>query len=580
MKSRAVEIRAWTLTYVIRGNVIRLGETLKEGLEEQWEDLENNAKIHLEHYYHIGFEERRAAEEILDLSQKLVSVSSAIVELKDRGRGNEELFEKVKKELGPVFYPLRKALDKHLSVHLEELSKAEEEIYGKYGANIRYVIILSLLLTLLALFIGLLVDRLFVRYLGERDRAEKSLKISEKQYRELVQNANSIVIRWDMNGNITFFNEFAQGLFGYSSDEIIGKNLVGTIVPERDSSGRDLKEMIKCIIQNPEDYAINENENISRDGRRVWTAWTNRAVYDEDGSIKEILSVGNDITRLKESEELLRNVNREISSLNRRMEKELKAAARLQQSLLPKALPDITGIEFAWVLKPCEELAGDIFNIFRLDEEDVGLFLLDVSGHGVSSALFSVALSRMLSPVPDQSSLLKTYSDNPLGFTVVPPVQVADNLNKRFPLDSIIEQYFTFFYGILNLKTVEFRYVFAGHPGFIFHPRDAEPRFIETASTPIGFAEETEYEEHSLILSQGDRLYIYSDGIPEAMNLKNEAFGLKRIISSLTEDSDLPIKDSVDFLIGRLKQWFENTRQNDDISVIALEIKETAARNV
>ena len=140
----------------------------------------------------------------------------------------------------------------------------------------------------------------------KRKEVEKTLRESEKKYRELVQNTNSIILRIDITGCITFFNEFAQKFFGYTKDEILGKNVVGTIVTEMDTSYRDLKAMIKDIIKNPKRYAVNENENIRRNGERVWIAWTNKGVFDKDGHISEILCIGNDITERKHAEEALR----------------------------------------------------------------------------------------------------------------------------------------------------------------------------------------------------------------------------------------------------------------------------------
>ena len=133
----------------------------------------------------------------------------------------------------------------------------------------------------------------------------ESLRESEAQYRELVQNANSIIYRRDHQGHIIFFNEYAQSFFGYSEEEIIGKHVVGTIVPEKDSSGRDLAVMIGDISQHPNRYATNINENMRRNGNRVWVSWTNKAIRDEHGDVREILCVGNDITALRETENAL-----------------------------------------------------------------------------------------------------------------------------------------------------------------------------------------------------------------------------------------------------------------------------------
>lgn len=149
----------------------------------------------------------------------------------------------------------------------------------------------------------------------KRKKVEKTLRESEKKYRELVQNTNSIVLRMDINGSITFFNEFAQKFFGYTKDEILGKNVVGTIVPEIDTSYLDLEAMIKDIIQNPDLYTINENENIRRNGERAWIVWTNKGAIDKDGHITEILCIGNDITEHKKAEEATRKSQQEFVSL-------------------------------------------------------------------------------------------------------------------------------------------------------------------------------------------------------------------------------------------------------------------------
>jgi len=157
--------------------------------------------------------------------------------------------------------------------------------------------------------------RITVQDITKRKRTENILQESEKKYRELVQNTNSIILRMDINGRITFFNEFAQKFFGYTKDGILGKNVVGTIVPEMDTSYRDLKAMIKDIIQNPNLYTINENENIRRNGERVWILWTNKGAIDKDGHITEILCIGNDITEHKKTEEALYKSQQEFDSL-------------------------------------------------------------------------------------------------------------------------------------------------------------------------------------------------------------------------------------------------------------------------
>jgi PAS domain S-box-containing protein len=142
--------------------------------------------------------------------------------------------------------------------------------------------------------------------LAERKRAEEASRASESKYRELVENANSIVLYWARDGRILFLNEFGQKFFGYSAREIIGRHVMDTIVPETDSTSHDLRSLMDQITANPKAFEQNINENIRRNGERVWIAWTNKAVRDEQDQITEVLSIGQDITERKRAEEALR----------------------------------------------------------------------------------------------------------------------------------------------------------------------------------------------------------------------------------------------------------------------------------
>ena len=142
--------------------------------------------------------------------------------------------------------------------------------------------------------------------ISERKVILEKLRKNEERYRELVENANSIILRMDPEGRITFFNEFAQSFFGYTEAEILGQNIIGTIVPRTDSTGRDLAAMIRGIIRNPVEYVHSENENIRKNGERVWVYWTNKALTDAAGHFNGVLCIGSDITERKNAEEALK----------------------------------------------------------------------------------------------------------------------------------------------------------------------------------------------------------------------------------------------------------------------------------
>ncbi len=149
---------------------------------------------------------------------------------------------------------------------------------------------------------------------GEPKHNYSPLLKTLENYREVVDYTNSIIMRLDKDGNIIFLNKFGQAFFGYSENEVLGRNVVGTIVPETDKDGRPLGQMIRDIMRRPDNYLLNQNENMRRNGERVWVSWTNRPIFDENGNLKELLSVGIDHTALRRVEEELRKSKEELET--------------------------------------------------------------------------------------------------------------------------------------------------------------------------------------------------------------------------------------------------------------------------
>jgi PAS domain S-box-containing protein len=151
----------------------------------------------------------------------------------------------------------------------------------------------------------------------ERKQAEEALRESEGKYHELVEHANSIILHWQRDGRIIHLNEFGQRFFGYSESEIRGRHVIGTIVPETESSGRDLNTLMDEICANPSAFEQNVNENMRRNGEHVWIAWTNKVHLNSQGQVTEILSIGLDITDRKRAEEALRRSEAYLSEAQR-----------------------------------------------------------------------------------------------------------------------------------------------------------------------------------------------------------------------------------------------------------------------
>jgi len=165
-------------------------------------------------------------------------------------------------------------------------------------------------------------------------QAEKQfLRESVERYRQLVDNTNSILLRMDPLGNVTFLNTYAQRFFGFSEAEILGKNVVGTIVPPEETGGRNLRSVMLDLARNPERYEDHINENLRKDGQRVWVHWTNRPMFDSRGEITEMLCVGNDISLLREAEKEIERLNASLEQRVAERTKTLQADnLRLQAS--------------------------------------------------------------------------------------------------------------------------------------------------------------------------------------------------------------------------------------------------------
>lgn len=268
----------------------------------------------------------------------------------------------------------------------------------------------------------------------------------------------------------------------------------------------------------------------------------------------------------------LESLNQQLEHSNKRMSRDLQAAARVQKSLLPAGRLELPGARFAWKYTPCEELAGDFLNYFSLDEKHLGLFVVDVSGHGAASSLLAVAISRLLTAHASASSLLVQRDPNSTELRITPPAAVARELNSRFPMEAQDGLYFTIVYGVLNIETRELRSVSGGHPPLVYQPNGGAPRLFPGSDLPIGIMDDTEFDEKTLQLQPGDRIYFYSDGVPEAMNADMDQFTNQRMLEVLANSAAKPLGEAVDALFEAVRAWCVPKGPKDDVSILACEL--------
>jgi sigma-B regulation protein RsbU (phosphoserine phosphatase) len=264
-------------------------------------------------------------------------------------------------------------------------------------------------------------------------------------------------------------------------------------------------------------------------------------------------------------------VNEQIERSNKRMTRDLNAAAKVQQSLLPARALDIKSAVAAWKYVPCNELAGDFLNIFPLDEEHVGMFVVDVSGHGVPSSLLSVTIGAFLTNRVSDSSLLVRPGKDGGPPVVVPPGEVVTQLNSLFQADNQAGLYFTILYGVLHVPTGRLRFCSGGHPPLLHVPKNGPLKLFEVESFPVGFVPDVEFTDDSLDLSAGDRLFLYSDGVPEAMDAQLEQMGNDRMTALVESLRGEPVETVVTRLLESVQAWCQPKGPLDDVSILGVE---------
>ncbi len=279
--------------------------------------------------------------------------------------------------------------------------------------------------------------------------------------------------------------------------------------------------------------------------------------------------------RILQLEERLESRLRCLAEAHERIRRDLEAAAAVQRAHLPERPPSLGKLEFAWAYEACETLGGDMFNVFRLDESHVGIYVLDVSGHGTAAALLSVSLSRALVPHPQQGGILKQPRPAPPYYEILAPAEVAAELNRRFPLIDEAGRFCTLLYGILDVASHRFRYVSAGHPDPIVVLGEHRLAQRGAGGPPIGVLQDAGWEEIELQLAPGSRLLLYTDGASEAANERGERFGEERLLAAIAgaRDGEAPgIAGTIARLRAQLAAFGGGRPPHDDVTLLGLEI--------
>jgi len=273
-------------------------------------------------------------------------------------------------------------------------------------------------------------------------------------------------------------------------------------------------------------------------------------------------------TALEERNRRLNEINRTLTDAYATIRHDLESAAAMQKALLPSPLR-LSGVTVDWLFQPSSFVAGDMFDYFALDEQQLSFYQLDVAGHGVPAALLSFTLNRVLSQGAEEQQLRRQTAN--LDPTTI-PARVVGELNRRFQsgIDPLL--YFTMIYGHLDRRSGRVCLTQAGHPRPIWlHRADHRAELMGGGGFPVGMLPDLEYEVMSFDLAPGDRLFLYSDGITECASEHGELFSEARLTELLEATVDQPVATVAARVGQALQKWKGDDNHQDDITLLILE---------
>jgi sigma-B regulation protein RsbU (phosphoserine phosphatase) len=399
------------------------------------------------------------------------------------------------------------------------------------------------------LFIGIIRD-ITERKEVEHELAEKreSLELALDQ----IESVNSVIMRWNPNGQIVAINKFGCDLFGYSMEELIGQHVIGSIVETSSDTVDSLKTMIDEVLEFPERYSENQNENIRKNGEKIWMLWRNKPIRDDNGNLKQILSIGLDITEQK-------NLERQLAIANKRMGDELNIGRQIQMSMIPLTFPrfpEHKDLDVWAYIRPAREVGGDFYDFFMIDDRYFAFVIADVSGKGVPAALMMAVAKTLLK---SRSQDTKSTSN------------IISATNNELSENHDDCMFITAFFGIIDTKTGVLTYTNAGHnPPYLIKTDGTVQALSELHGPMVGVMSGAPYGETQTKFDVDDKIILYTDGVTEAFDANGDDYGESRLESFIKRSTKLGTKYLIESLVRDVDGFVDGEEQSDDITVFCL----------
>jgi PAS domain S-box-containing protein len=400
-----------------------------------------------------------------------------------------------------------------------------------------------------------------IRDITDRKRAEQEIVRSRRSLADIISFLPDATLAIDRDGVTISWNKAMEELTGIPAASMIGKGDYEYALPFY----HDRRPMLANLILMPEAEVESLYTHVQREGdilvvdtfipnlrgrsgRYFWAKAS--PLYDPQGNVTGAIETIRDITERREMEGRLARSNAE-----------LQIAAEIQKSFMPDVIPQITGFDIAARTVMAKEVGGDFFDvipfeIIALDKGTLGLLVADVSGKGVPAALF-MALSRIVVRV------------NALWHR--DPAKAIYDANNLITRDSKSGMFVTLFFGTLREKDRTLTYVNAGHnPPVVFRSQDETLEELMPTGIVLGAVENREYYSRTLSIGPGDVVVMYTDGVTESINAKEELFGEDRLNAIIRKNARLPAQEIIDRILSGVREFTGDMPQFDDITLLVI----------
>ena len=383
----------------------------------------------------------------------------------------------------------------------------------------------------------------------ERRRAEVALRESEERYRAVFQTALDPLVLLDGHGNILAWNRQAEHTFGYSPDDIIGRNF-DTLFKKAEGGSFNTSTWNRlAAVEGGITAQRLEIIAIRRDGS---TLPVELAVSPAHLQSRHIVTVFvRDLTERQAAQAA------RVRLLA--MESELSVARQIQEAILPRADGRFSGREEFAVhaeMIPAKEVGGDFYDYFLIDDDLLGILVGDVSGKGVPAAILMAAGRAML-----RSAAMRGMG----------PADVLRHVNNLLEESTAPTMFVSAFYAIIDLRSGLIEFCNGGHDEpVIIHADGSHDRLTGTKNIALGAMPDQDFTASALRLSQGDTVLLFTDGITEAMNNKREMFGVAGLLNYIVEQKTNNPADLVNGVLTAIHKFTDGTAQSDDITLLAV----------